>query len=77
MNVKQKELIDDLYQSTKQRFPEIDLINITNSPENSEEIWINVTTPNEQLEDELIVFSAEKSTDILLDYGYQILVMPS
>jgi len=77
MNVKQKELIDDLYQSTKQRFPEIDLINITNSPENSEEIWINVTSPNEQLEDELIVFSAEKSTDILLDYGYQILVMPS
>jgi len=77
MNIKQRELINDLYQSTKKQFPEIDLINISKSPENSEEIWINVTTPNEQIDEDLIVFSADKSTDILLNYGYQILVMPS
>lgn len=77
MNVKQKELINELYQSTKKLFPEIDLINISESPENPEEIWINVTSPDEQTEEDLIVFSADKSTDILLNYGYQILVMPS
>jgi hypothetical protein len=43
----------------------------------TEEVWINVTSPNEQIEEDLILFSADKSTDILLNYGYQILVMPS
>jgi hypothetical protein len=77
MNVKQQELINDFYQSTKKQFPEIELINISKSPENPEEVWINVTSPNEQIEEDLILFSADKSTDILLNYGYQILVMPS
>jgi len=41
------------------------LINVSKSPENPEEIWINVTSPNEQIEEDLIIFSADKSTYIL------------
>jgi len=78
MNAKQKELINDLYIETKKQFPNIDLVNISESPENPEEIWINVTSPqNDQAEYDLISFASEKSTDILLNYGYNILVMPS
>ena len=69
MNAKQKELINDLYTETKKQFPNIDLINISESPENPEEIWINVTSPlNDQVEYDLISFTSEKSTDILLNY---------
>jgi hypothetical protein len=32
--------------------------------------------PDEDREIELLAFTGEKSTDILLDYGYQILIMP-
>ncbi|MCP4350934.1 MAG: hypothetical protein GY795_36170 [Desulfobacterales bacterium] len=77
INFKQHELIDDLFQTVKAEFPEIELVNITRSPDDSSHIWINVTVPeDEDRQIELAEFSAEKEHDILLDYGYWISVIP-
>ncbi len=77
INFKQHELIDDLFQTVKAEFPEIEFVNITRSPDDSSHIWINVTVPeDEDRQIELAEFSAEKEHDILLDYGYWISVIP-
>ncbi len=77
INLKQQELIDQLLREVKEKFPEVDFINVTRSPENPEDLWLNVTSPeDEDREIELGEFASEKTTDILLDYGYLILVMP-
>ena len=47
-------------------------------PEDPETLWIEVTAPDdEDREMELREFAAEKVTDIQLDYGYHMLVMPT
>ncbi|OQX26043.1 MAG: hypothetical protein BWK80_12580 [Desulfobacteraceae bacterium IS3] len=78
INFKQKELIDELINTLIKKFPEVEFIDITESPEDSESLWINVTAPNdEDKEIELRAFASDKTTDILTDYGYHILVMPT
>lgn len=77
INVKQEELIQRLVTQIKEEFPEVDLISITESPEDPESLWINVTAPEDEDRDmALIEFAGDKITDILLDYGYHMLVMP-
>ncbi|MEZ4526970.1 MAG: hypothetical protein R2941_13725 [Desulfobacterales bacterium] len=77
-NFKQQQLADDFFQSVKSKFPEIQLINITPSPEDPRDLWINITAPDdEDREFELMDWVSEKSADILLEYGYSILVLPS
>jgi hypothetical protein len=76
-NLKQQQLADDFFQSVKTKFPEVELINITSSPEDPRDLWINVTAPaDEAREFELMDWVSEKSADILLEYGYSILVIP-
>lgn len=78
MNFKQEELVNELFETVKNKYPEISLINITESPEDPDDLWINITAPeNEEAEIELREFASDKSTDILLNYGYSILVMPN
>ena len=78
INFKQEELIEGLMKIVRDRYPEIKLINVTESPEDSESLWINVTAPeDEDREIELREFAADKTTDILTDYGYHMLVMPT
>ncbi len=78
LNFKQEELIDQLVRHISEKFPEVRLIDITESPETSETLWVNVTAPeDEDRMMELITFSADKATDILTDYGYHMLVMPT
>lgn len=77
-NFKQQQLADDFFQSVKSKFPEIQLINITPSPEDPRDLWINITAPDdEDREFELMDWVSEKSADILMEYGYSILVLPS
>ena len=77
LNIRQEELIKEFIAAIQQRFPEVELIEVTPSPENPNDLWLNVTAPDdEDREIELIEFAAEKGTDILLDYGYHLLVMP-
>lgn len=77
INFKQLELIESLLQAVKEKYPEIEFINVTESPEDPADLWINVTAPeDEDREIELSEFTSQLSTDILQDYGYLILVMP-
>ncbi len=77
INSKQQQLIEELVSSVKEKFPEVDFVDVTESPENPNDLWVNVTeVENEDREIELIKFCGSKATDILMDYGYHILVMP-
>ncbi len=77
MNFKQQELIDRLFQAVKEKYPEVEFINVTESPEDPADLWINITAPeDEDREIELSKFANQISTDILQDYGYLIFVMP-
>jgi len=77
INLKQKELVDGLVDVLKEKFPEVRFVDVTESPENPNDLWINVTkVKDEERFLELIDFFGEKSTDILMDYGYHMLVMP-
>ena len=78
MNFKQKELIDVLFYTIKEKFPEVELINITESPEDPNDLWMNITAPHdEEREIELRAFASDKATDILVNYGYHISPMPT
>ncbi len=77
INFKEKELVNDFFKTAKKKFPEIELVNITRSPDDANHIWINVSVPNnEDRLIELTEFSSEKGHEILLDYGYWISIIP-
>ncbi|MGE0086068.1 MAG: hypothetical protein AB7S75_16795 [Desulfococcaceae bacterium] len=77
INFKQKELIDKLFNAVKEKFPEVKFLKVTESPEDPADLWVNITTPkDEEREIDLIEFSSDITTDILLDYGYYISIMP-
>ena len=75
INFKQKELIREFFHSINKKFPEVEFVSVTEGPENPADLWINVTEPDdEDREIELGEMASEISTDILLDYGYSILI---
>ncbi len=77
INFKQQELIDRLFQAVKEKYPEVEFLNVTESPEDPSDLWINITAPeDEDREIELSTFANRISADILQDYGYLIFVMP-
>ncbi len=72
-NDKQIELSNTLFDRLKSRFPEVNLVGITESAENPNHIWVNLVMPDdEDREIELREMAGEISTDILLDYGHHI-----
>ena len=76
INFKQKELSMRLFEKLKARFPEIELVRITESAEDPNDIWVNITYPeDEDRQIELYEAAGEISTDILLDYGYHISII--
>ncbi len=77
INTKQQELIQRLVEDLNRHFPDIKFVDVTESPENPNDLWINVTRPeDDDREIELTDFFSEKTADILMDYGYHMLVMP-
>jgi len=75
MNLKQNELSQMLFEKLKRQFPELELVNITESTENPSHIWVNILMPeDEDREIEVREMASEISTDILLEYGYHILI---
>ncbi len=74
-NDKQIELSNMLFEKVKTRFPEIQLVDITEAAENPTSIWVNVVMPSdEDREIEAREMASEISADILLDYGYHITI---
>ncbi len=77
INLKQRELILSLVEDLNRYFPDIKFFDVTESPENPNDLWINVSRPeDDDREMELTDFFSEKAADILMDYGYHMLVMP-
>ncbi len=77
INLKQRELILSLVEDLNRYFPDIKFFDVSESPENPNDLWINVSRPkDDDREIELTDFFSEKTADILMDYGYHILVMP-
>jgi len=77
INFKQRELIDRLFNAVKEKFPEVNFLKVTESPEDPADLWVNVTAPeDEEREMELTEFSSDITTDMLLDYGCYISIMP-
>ncbi|NJL59149.1 MAG: hypothetical protein HC887_05375 [Desulfobacteraceae bacterium] len=76
INFKQQELIENFVSAVEEQFPDVKFVDVTESPENPNDLWINVTrVRDEDRLIDLLDFCSEKSTDILMDYGYHMLVM--
>ncbi|MDM8537372.1 hypothetical protein QUF70_11500 [Desulfobacterales bacterium HSG17] len=77
INFKQEELIESLMEQIKEKFPEVSLIKVMEACNDPESLWIKVTSPeDEDREMELRDFAGDKVSDMFLDYGYHMLVMP-
>ncbi len=78
MNFKLKELIVEMYQAVKTKFPEIEFIRHSRSPDDPENIWIHVVPPDDiDRKIEMNEFAADKGHEILEEYGYWISIMPN
>ncbi len=77
INLKQEQLIDELFAKVKAEYPEIVFNNLGVSPDDPEHIWINIIADmDEDRELEMTHFCSELEIDILMDYGYSISIMP-
>ena len=75
INHKQRELCELLFNKLQKKFPELELLGISESPENPNNLLVNVIMPSdEDREIEVYEMASEISTDILLDYGYHITI---
>ena len=78
INLKQEQLIRDVVEYVTVKFPEAKFIGVTESPEDPADLWIRVAMPeDEDRKSELMDYACEKTMDILLEYGYHMLVMPT
>jgi hypothetical protein len=76
INLKQQQLIEELFNKVKENYPEIVFKDLQVSPDDPEHIWINVISDmDEDREIEMNHYSASLEIDILMDYGYAISIM--
>ncbi len=69
------ELSHLLFDKLKAQFPEIELVSIVESPFQRDSIWVNIILPEDDDRDiALTELAGEISTDILMDYGYDIMI---
>lgn len=73
---KQEKLAGELFQSLKEKFPEIEFIGLIESPADPDSTWLNIIVPDdEDREIEIKEFAAEQAIDILLDQDEHFSVM--
>ena len=76
LNNKQEQLIDELFQKVKEKYPEIEFLGIRESPGDRDLLWIRVAAEmDEAREIEMRHYASELETDILVDYGYSFAIM--
>ncbi|OQY52816.1 MAG: hypothetical protein DRR08_15215 [Candidatus Parabeggiatoa sp. nov. 2] len=64
-----------LFDKLKAQFPEIELVSIVESPFQRDSIWVNIILQEDDDRDiALTELAGEISTDILMDYGYDIMI---
>ena len=65
-----------LFRTLKAKFPEIVLVDITESAENPRDVWVHLIMPeDEDRAIELHEFAGEKSMDILMEQRYHITII--
>lgn len=75
INLKQMELSHQLFERLKQKYPEIELVDIVESGVYPDHLWVKIIMPtNEDREIEMGHLAADISTDILVNYGYHITI---
>ena len=78
LNHKQEELIAQLVKEIEEKFPEVKFVEVGPSPESENTLWLDFTKPED--EDRLIElgeYASERAMNILLDYGYHFIVLPT
>ncbi len=76
-NPRMIELASEMMEKVRARFPEVRFLRYRNNPENENSIFIEVTAPdNEDRDLELSEFVADLGSDIALEYGFMIFVLP-
>jgi hypothetical protein len=73
---KQHELIDTLLDDVRRAFPAVLYSSMHESPESSNDIWVHVAVPDEDMAIAVSSFSAIREIDILLQSGYKITILP-
>ncbi|MCG3119393.1 MAG: hypothetical protein ALAOOOJD_01785 [bacterium] len=77
LNHKQEELIAQLAREIEEKFPDIKFIEVVPSPESTNTLWLHFTEPeNEARFMEIAEYASARTMDILLDYGYHLVVLP-
>ena len=77
LNHKQEELLQQLIGEIEAKFPETKFVKAYSGIEGENSVWLDFTKPHD--EDRLIEvgeYASERTTDILLDYGYHFVVLP-
>lgn len=76
INLKQQQLIDELFEKVHSQYPEISFKQLEVSPDDPDHIWIIVNADmDEDRELEMRELAADLQTNILLNYGYAISIM--
>lgn len=77
MNHKQEELIAQLAEDIEKKFPEVKFVEVVPSPEGENALLLRFTEPeNDDRFMDILEYASERTTDILLDYGYHMVVAP-
>lgn len=77
MNHKQEELIAQLAEDIEKKFPEVKFVEAVPSPEDDNTLLLRFTEPeNDDRFMDILEYASERTTDILLDYGYHMVAVP-
>ncbi len=78
LNHVQERLIGELMDYARQKYPEIELGKITESPSSSDHIWVIIKGIdwNDDKAMDFMEYLSGKQEDILVEYGYPISLMP-
>lgn len=77
MNHKPEELIAQLAEDIEKKFPEVKFVEAVPSPEGDNALLLRFTEPeNDDRFMDILEYASERTTDILLDYGYHMVVVP-
>jgi len=77
LNHKQEELIAQLAREIEEKFPDIKFVETVPSPESVNTLWLRFTQPHDDDRFMKIAeYASERTMDILLDYGYHLVVLP-
>lgn len=78
LNHKQEELIAQLVKEIEEKFPDIKFVEVAPSPESKNTFWLEFTKPDDDDRFiEISEYASERMMDILLDYGYHFVVLPT